>query len=82
MPTGLDLQGILAGERRSIARAISLVERGGQQGRDAATSLFPYTGRAHIIGITGAPGTGKSTVVVGWRPNCGRGMTAGWESWR
>ncbi|MFQ5594160.1 MAG: methylmalonyl Co-A mutase-associated GTPase MeaB [Anaerolineae bacterium] len=55
--------GVLAGDRRAIARAITQVERGGQQARTTLTQLYPRTGRAQIIGITGAPGTGKSTLV-------------------
>jgi LAO/AO transport system kinase len=54
---------VLAGERGAIARLISLMERGGEQARQALAELYPHTGRAHIIGITGAPGTGKSTLV-------------------
>ena len=56
-------RGILAGERRSIARAISWVERREPQARPLLTALYPHTGRAHIVGVTGAPGTGKSTLV-------------------
>lgn len=55
--------GVLAGDRRAIARAITQVERGGQQARTILAQLYPRTGHAQIIGITGAPGTGKSTLV-------------------
>ena len=54
---------ILDGERRSIARAISWIERQHPQARPLLTALYPHTGRAHMIGVTGAPGTGKSTLV-------------------
>lgn len=53
----------------AVARAITLVERGignereGQNARDLIRALFASTGRAQIIGITGAPGTGKSSLV-------------------
>lgn len=47
----------------AVARAITRVERGGQEARNLIRALFPLTGRADIIGITGAPGTGKSTLV-------------------
>jgi len=47
----------------AIARAITRVERGGQDARNLIRALFPFTGHAHIIGVTGAPGTGKSTLV-------------------
>ncbi len=52
-----------AGNPRAVARAISAVERGGAQAREVIAAIFRFTGRAHIIGVTGAPGTGKSTFV-------------------
>ena len=57
------IAGIDAGERRAIGRAISLVERLGPQGRELAAALHPRTGHAWRIGITGAPGVGKSTLI-------------------
>lgn len=54
---------VRAGNPRAIARAISAVERGGDDARTVITALFRFTGRAHIVGVTGAPGTGKSTLV-------------------
>jgi len=53
----------LARDRRAIARLISLMEQGGDEARRALSHLYPHTGQAHIVGITGAPGTGKSTLV-------------------
>jgi len=53
----------LAGDRRALARLLSLIEDDGPQARQALAALHPHTGRAHIIGVTGAPGTGKSTLV-------------------
>ena len=53
----------LSGERFAIARLVSVMESGGEQARQALAELYPHTGRAHIVGITGAPGTGKSTLV-------------------
>lgn len=53
----------LSGDRRALARLISLVENDGEGARQALASLYPQTGKAHIVGITGAPGTGKSTLV-------------------
>jgi LAO/AO transport system kinase len=46
-----------------LARLISLVEDAAPAARDALIALYPYTGCAHLVGVTGAPGTGKSTLV-------------------
>lgn len=54
---------LLAGNRRALARAISLVEDGGPQATELVKSLFEHSGRAHLIGVTGSPGVGKSTLV-------------------
>lgn len=54
---------VLSGERRAIARVISLVEDDGPQARAILAALHPHTGRAHIVGVTGPPGSGKSTLV-------------------
>ena len=54
---------LLAGDRRALARLISHVENDGQTAVEALTALYPHTGQAHIVGVTGAPGTGKSTLV-------------------
>jgi LAO/AO transport system kinase len=54
---------LLAGDRRAVARLISLVENGAPEAREALAALYPHTGRAHIVGITGSPGSGKSTLV-------------------
>ena len=53
----------LAGDRRALARLISRVEDNAPSARQALAALYPHTGRAHLIGVTGAPGTGKSTLV-------------------
>jgi LAO/AO transport system kinase len=52
----------LQGDRRAIAKVLSLVERGGEGARVAIEMLHPRTGNAWSIGITGAPGAGKSTL--------------------
>jgi len=54
---------ILAGDRLSLARLLTQVENDSPEGRAALVELFPHTGRAHLIGVTGAPGTGKSSLV-------------------
>src|SRR5437870_6013344 len=56
------VDGALAGERASVARLISMVESGGDLAHDVIARLFPHTGSAYTIGITGAPGAGKSTL--------------------
>ena len=53
---------LLAGERRALARAISLVEDGTAVGHLTLALLYSHTGRAHTVGITGGSGTGKSTL--------------------
>ncbi len=55
-------QRVLAGERRAVARAMTLVENETPSGRETLRSLYPHTGRAHTIGITGSGGAGKSTL--------------------
>jgi LAO/AO transport system kinase len=56
-------EALRAGNPRAIARAISAVEHGRAEAREVIAALFRYTGRAHVIGVTGASGTGKSTLV-------------------
>jgi putative protein kinase ArgK-like GTPase of G3E family len=58
-----DPQKILDGDRLSIGRAISTVEDGGPEAADLLRQIFPHTGRALVLGITGSPGAGKSTLV-------------------
>ena len=55
--------GVVFGDQRSIARAISLVEAGAADGHALIGSLFARTGSTRVIGVTGAPGVGKSTLV-------------------
>jgi LAO/AO transport system kinase len=56
-------QAVLDGERLALARLLTQVENDAPEGRAALVELFPHTGRAHLIGVTGAPGTGKSSLV-------------------
>jgi LAO/AO transport system kinase len=54
---------VLQGDSRAVARAISLIEDESPQGADLVRRLFARTGGAYLVGITGAPGAGKSTLV-------------------
>ena len=62
MPRDLASQ-VLKGDHRALARAISLVEAGGEPCRKLIRELYPRTGKAFTVGITGPTGTGKSTLV-------------------
>ncbi len=57
------VNGVLAGNRRAVARLLTQVENAREGADQSLAALFPHTGRAWIIGITGAPGTGKSSLV-------------------
>jgi LAO/AO transport system kinase len=59
----VDIQKVLAGDVRSVARAISLVENGADEAGPLMKEVFPRTGRALVVGITGSPGAGKSSLV-------------------
>jgi LAO/AO transport system kinase len=52
-----------SGDPRALARAISTVENRGPESADLLKALFPHSGKARILGMTGAPGAGKSTLV-------------------
>jgi LAO/AO transport system kinase len=54
---------ILSGNRLALARLLTQVENDTPEGRVALDALYAHTGRAHLIGVTGAPGTGKSSLV-------------------
>lgn len=69
-------RGVLAGERLALSRALTHVENETASAHLLLADLFPHTGQAHIIGITGAPGAGKSTLVNALaRTLRGRGVT-------
>jgi len=55
--------GVLKNDRRLIAKTITLIENNTPEARKAISILYQHTGRAHIIGITGPPGSGKSTLI-------------------
>ena len=54
---------LMDGDKRALARAISLVENNDPRGFELVRELYPHTGRAVIVGFTGAPGSGKSTLL-------------------
>ncbi|HZU59795.1 MAG TPA: methylmalonyl Co-A mutase-associated GTPase MeaB, partial [Solirubrobacteraceae bacterium] len=55
---------LLAGEKRALARGISLVENDDPAGWELVREVYPQTGRAAVIGFTGPPGVGKSTLLA------------------
>jgi LAO/AO transport system kinase len=56
-------QAVLSGDRFALSRLLTQVENNAPEGRDSLIELFSHTGKAHLIGVTGAPGTGKSSLV-------------------
>src|SRR5271165_584853 len=62
--TGATLaQRLLAGDRRALARAITLVEDDRPEGWELVREVYPHTGQAEVVGFTGPPGVGKSTLI-------------------
>ncbi|NJE27023.1 methylmalonyl Co-A mutase-associated GTPase MeaB [Thermococcus sp. MV5] len=57
------IERMLKGDKRATARLITFVENNEEKAREIVKKIYPYTGRAYIIGITGPPGSGKSTLV-------------------
>jgi len=57
------VEGVIAGDKRALARAISLVEDDDPAGWELVRELYPRTGKAFVIGMTGPPGAGKSTLI-------------------
>jgi len=62
--TGEIAQRVLGGDRRALTRVLTWVENGYPEAREALRELFPRSGQAHIVGITGSTGSGKSTLVA------------------
>ncbi len=54
---------LLSGDKRALARAITLIENGDPEGADLVGSVFSRTGKARVVGFTGPPGVGKSTLI-------------------
>jgi len=63
MADGSLAQRLLDGDRRALARAISLVEDDRPEGWKLVREVYPHTGRASVVGFTGPPGSGKSTLI-------------------
>jgi len=59
----IDPDSIRHGDRLALSRALTAVENNELVGEDLQSALFPYTGKAHLVGVTGASGSGKSTLV-------------------
>ncbi len=64
MPSADLVQRLLAGDRRALARVVTLIENGAPHARELLAQLHTKGGRAHIVGLTGSPGAGKSTLVM------------------
>src|SRR5256712_10154933 len=72
------LEEALGGSAQALARLISMVEDGGPDGTAALRAMHPRAGRAYLIGVTGPPGAGKSTLVDAWTASLRRqGRTVG-----
>jgi len=63
LPNSIDLSAVLARDRLALARAISLIENMRPGAEEIHARLLAHCGHAHIVGITGAPGAGKSTLI-------------------
>ncbi len=64
MPTADIVERLRNGDRRALARVVTLIENGAPQARQILAQLHVHGGRAHIVGFTGSPGAGKSTLVM------------------
>ncbi|MEX0749591.1 MAG: hypothetical protein WD359_02185, partial [Dehalococcoidia bacterium] len=73
MPTVEELvERLLEGNRRALGRVLTLIENDTPAGRRALTLLYPKSGRAHTIGLTGSAGSGKSTLTGALAPELRR----------
>jgi len=59
----IDPQAIRQGDRLALSRALTAVENNTPESKTLQAAIFPFTGNAHLVGVTGAPGSGKSTLV-------------------
>ncbi len=58
------VEAVLSGKRRALARVITLIENEDPKADKILSALYKHTGKAHVIGVTGPPGSGKSTIVT------------------
>src|SRR3954467_13247561 len=63
---------LLAGDKRAVARGISLVEDDDPLGWELVREIYPHTGKATVVGFTGPPGAGKSTLIGALVANRGK----------
>jgi LAO/AO transport system kinase len=70
------LAAVRAGDRRALARLLTQIENGTPAAQAALAALYPLTGRAHLVGITGPPGSGKSSLVSELAKHYRRGRAA------
>ncbi|MBI3405774.1 MAG: ATP/GTP-binding protein, partial [Acidobacteria bacterium] len=65
MPLAVDnwAEQVRAGDMRALSRAITAIENNQPEAEEILRQIFPATGKAYVVGVTGAPGTGKSTLV-------------------
>lgn len=59
----LDVNKLMAGDRRTAAKMITVIENDAPEKQDLMAQIYPHTGRAYILGVTGSPGAGKSSLV-------------------
>lgn len=59
----VDIRALISGDRLMLARALSAVENDTEEGSSILSAIYPLGGKAHLIGVTGSPGTGKSSLV-------------------
>jgi LAO/AO transport system kinase len=72
------VEGVRAGDPRAVARAISLVENSDPLAAELVRELYPETGRAYAIGVTGPPGVGKSSLIAALLPHVrAQGLSVG-----
>src|SRR3989442_3320649 len=54
---------VLKGDKRAVAKLISMIEDDDEGASEALAEIYPHTGKAHVVGFTGPPGVGKSSLI-------------------